>query len=1518
MTFASLLPLIALVGVPIIIILYLMKPKGVRKVVPSVLLWKNAERNERSTTFSKKLIKNILMFIEILALLFLMLAAMSPAIKRNVSGSSKSTILVIDTTGSMQFQDEGTDTRFESAIRDAKDFVETSSGEVSIISCGETIEVLANKSRDKQKLKRLLSGIKPTDTSGDIRDAEGIMESLECEDIIVFTDGAGAANLKDITSKLSLDIKVYGKPSSNAGLTQMSMKKNADGLYDIAVGYQTKGVTEASFDITLYDAEGSLLDVRSISLSEDSSNTILSLGKDVKGDYVRAELTGFGEDGLSRDNTAYAVKTDTSLASAYFVGAGNTFYEKAYQAVAGEAIVKVTSDSDVPDAEKNVLIYDKAELVTKNKNRLVQAYHPKDANVKKGAIVTVKTGDLINDMSDYTFGASNLYELDCPEWAEPLMVINEGTEDETVVAYYGEHDGVRQVVLGFDIRDSEYPLMAEFPIFVADSLTYLTDDSLVREKYLQAGESLSLSPSVSSNMKLTNLKGIAADLSEADIYKLEDSGKTEYFVTRFPSSEGDGTQDIQSMSYIKQADYGVRFGSLKKICLVIALLLIILDWIIYIRRKTHIKKPELIWRVVLTAFVVLSIIGVNLPGRKHKTTTIFLVDMSDSNIGSLQLEEDYLREKIKELPLGESYGIVTFGRNAITDQFVSSENEYYGLATNPDGTATNIEDAAAYAISLIPDNRLGRVVVLTDGKETVGDIGAVKDKLEKNDVELCGLLFEADYGKDVYIQNVDMPDKMATGDAYSIKVTVYSTYETSATLKLWDGSNLEEDSKVKLTKGENTFVLNNIAGDASIEQKTVTIEADGDTVSENNSMISAALVDAPEKILIISGVSEDSSGLVNILESLNKDVTVVSALSAPNSITEVLKYQTIILDDCHINDMPEELPLLLQTFVRDYGGGLICTGGRESYAPGGYKDTVLEEILPVDMTPKGIDEAPSLAMVMVIDCSGSMDSAGYDPITGQSTGGRKKIDVAVDAAKEAVNTLTRNDYVGVVAFSDRYEWKQKLVKVEDKEAIKDKIETLGIMGGTVIKPAVIEAANALKSADAGVKHILLLTDGEGETTDFNDAIDLINDNNITMSTIAIGSDSDTSLLERLADECGGRYYYSDSSTDVPKIFAEEVYLSGTAYYKNGDFSLYTSNSNLVSGLYEEGISNITGYIATSTKSGAREVITTCEDDPLLSSWQYGLGHSVALMTTASGDWNESLASQQDYLEMWKRILDYTSMENDLGKDAVSVYKRRGKIEISYTASSYSEDTSLVGVYTSPSGVSEELALEPGEPGNYTAAFEPKEMGVYTINIHRKEGDDIVASTTALETLEFSDEYRRDISNANFISFVEQYGRMLETDTKLYTKVKGVNQNKRDITDIIIVLAIILLLIDIVIRRFDLSRLLVRGSSVNNSGSSKLKSKKEVPAQTVNTVTGSGQQVSESTASGGGGFTTNAQNLNVQSSGNPGANNQTADSMIPNTAGKKNKKAKKQTAQEPVSAGLDTTTLLQKKKDRNLH
>ena len=91
---------------------------------------------------------------------------------------------------------------------------------------------------------------------------------------------------------------------------------------------------------------------------------------------------------------------------------------------------------------------------------------------------SVRSGNgvkMLGSISDFSFGASNLKKLNTPEWAVPFMTVNEGTEEEATVGYFGEHDGIREIVLGFDVRDSEFPLMAEFPIFIADAMNYLAD-----------------------------------------------------------------------------------------------------------------------------------------------------------------------------------------------------------------------------------------------------------------------------------------------------------------------------------------------------------------------------------------------------------------------------------------------------------------------------------------------------------------------------------------------------------------------------------------------------------------------------------------------------------------------------------------------------------------------------------------------------------------------------------------------------------------------------------------------------------------------------------------------------------------------------------------------------------------------------------------------------------------------------------------------------------------------------------
>ena len=1591
MAFGTLLPLIALVGVPVIILLYMMKPKGKRKVIPSLLLWKDRERYDTEVTFARKLIKNILLILEILALLFLIFAAMSPKLKLG-GATREDALLVIDTSGSMQFLSDGTKggsgkTRFEEALSDARDYVELSSGNISIMSAGEKVELLANTISDKQKLLRALSDIEVTDGQGDINKAESIFRSLTIDRIIVYTDADGAEKLQGLAETLPMEVRVYGKEAANVGITQVSVKSTGDGIYDVAIGLNKAGEQEAEFDLSLYDEDGSLLEVRTVNTADRSQETVLMLDKAIKGDYIRAEISGihFNDnnlvDGLERDNTGYASIRNQSGKTAYLVGVGNTYLEKAYLAATGENVIKVAADSEIKDESTGAIaIYDRADLVTSEYSRFVQAYHPSEAEFIEGAVVTVRTGQLINDMSDYTFGAGKLSVLDLPEWAEPLMVIAGENSEEKVVAYYGEQNGIRQIVLGFDIRDSEYPLMAEFPIFIADAVGYLSDESMLRDEYIQAGSTVSVSPSVSADAELKEAVAgsgkavpIGGSIDHAGLYGLtykkeegsSQTEKTEYFVARYPVSEGDGTGTAESMSYAVQAEPGVRMSSLRRLALIIALLLLIADLMVFLFRFSLSKDEEkgiagklkslgrcFLSRgilenaavILLIILVALSIIEPALPSLKKKTATIFVLDMSDSAISTLPEQEAYLRRMINELPSGELLGVVTFGQNAVTEQFLTDDVAFSQIATAPDGTGTDIQGAIEYAAALLPDERTGRIVVLTDGKETIGDINGCLDILSSSGIELCGVLLDTGIAEDVYVEDVDMPEKLASGDAYVIKATIYSSIETDAVLSIWNGSELEEQKSVKLNKGDNTFLIDGVAGDSAVEEKRITVEAAGDKVDNNNSAVVAALVEAPQKVLLISGVNEDSSGFEHLLHTINTDVTTVSAINAPDNLISLLKYKTIIIDNAYITDLPEGFVNSISSYVKDYGGGLITTGGMESYAPGGYKDTPLEEVLPVDMLPKGVDEAPSMAMVMVIDCSGSMSGGDYDPATGV-TSGRSKIDVAVDAAIEAVESMNRSDYVGVVTFSDNFDWRQPLVLLEDKDAVIETIEGIGIMGGTVIKPAVDSAATEIAKLDVGVKHILLLTDGQGETTDFDDVIKKINDNGITLSTVAVGSDSGTKLLEHLADKCGGRYYYSDSSSNIPKIFAEEVYLSGSTYYKKGDFAIHVNGSNkLVEGLYADGLPNISGYIGTTTKGAAREIITTDQDDPLLSGWQYGLGHTVAWMTNASGTWNESLSQMDDYAEMWKKILDYARMEGDLGQDIVDVYKRRDKLEISYTAADYSEATKVTGICTFPSGESIELPLLSEKPGYYTASFEPDEFGVYTVNIKRYEEDELVASATAIETLQFSDEYRQDISSAGFVSFVESHGRMLEMDSKVYTKILSKKRSRKDTTVYFIILAMVLLLAVICIRRFDLGRRMAnafagRGKAAAVKGRAGRGRKKGTVGEgqtltseeQIQNIAGQGISGQNLAGQGMSGQNTAAQNMvgsntagqgmsghNISGQGMSGqAEYGQADAGEESGRGKgrHNRRSKKQ--EVPADAGLDTSALLKKKKDRNL-
>lgn len=1512
MTFSTMWPLVFLVAVPVIIIIYMLRPKGKKMMVPSLMLWKNAEVNSSSMSFVKKLLKNILMILEILAAILLVLALMSPFIRTGLGKHSVRTLIVIDTSGSMKHKElSGSEkSRFDSAISEILDYAASSDGSLSVITVSDSASIVVANSTDRIRNRKAISSIECTDAEGTISDARGVIESLEVDHIIIYTDGGGASGIGTIAEDLGAEVRVIGAPVGNAAVLSVSAAVTEAGLYDIAADIYLYGGETSSLDVSFYDASDNLLSVRSVNLEQNTGRTVIIKGVKAEGGYVKTEISGMQSDSIQEDNISYAILNSRTSVPAYLTGRGNTYLEKAYKAASGQELIKLDDVSALAEADKGIVFSESGRENFLDSGCMIINDKESAAGTIEGGYIKSSESELTRGLASFSFGAGDVSYYNLPDWATEFLTL-----DDKCVGYYGINNNHREIVIGFDIRNTEFPLMAEFPVFIANSVDFLSDNSFVNAPYITAGDELMISPTAGDDAVIKYVGKDTGDKlslkSEAEysgLIEVSADGRKEYISVRFPAGESDGTVTTASVpGYVEKT--GVSMSSLRRILLVVVLILLIVDWIIFVRRNRKFNSLQLAVRIILTLFVLLSVIGVHLPGRRNKTATIFVLDMSHSVAELRPQMEDYLKDKLKNIPPRNEYGILTFGRDAMSEQFLTDMPGFLELGTNPDATATDIESAVRNAAAMIPDSYSGRIVILTDGQETLGDIAKTRELLDGAGIELDSVIFETEEKNDVYISSAEMPERLYPGDRYSLVVNIYSSYETDAKVSVRQGSVDKASSEVHLKPGSNTYLFSIVAGENPIEENDIVVYAEGDQVAENDSYSVASTVSVSPKVLLVSGLTQDSTGMEALLKEINQDVTTVSVINMPDTLESMLTYKTIILDNCYKPDMPEGFLNNVETYVRDYSGGLIVCGGDESFAPGGYRGTPLETVLPVDMTPRGITEAPSMAMVMVMDNSGSMSSpVEYNTMTGQADG-RSKLAIAIAAAIGAIENLMDEDYVGVLTFDDKYNWVQEVAKVgEVRDDAINEVRNIPMGGGTTIQPALLEAIDKISEVDAGIKHILLLTDGQGETKDFSESISKANENGITISTIAVGGDSDSELLKEIADKCGGRYYFSNSASEVPRIFAEEVYMSGNTYYKEGEYELAVKSGNdLVKGLYGDGIPMITGYIATSSKPAATEIILSDEEDPILCSWQYGLGRTISWCSTASGTWNEDFVGLTDYAEMWRRMLDYTSYQQSSTGDYVRVDRSREKLLIQYTAGDFGEETEIEGIITSPQGETERIEFTSDSPGHYSASTAPTEPGVYNINVRRSENGEVVSSQNAIATVHFSDEYRF-LSNDRYINYVNETGKILTVKDKVFGKVRVKKVGKKEITDFLIMAALLLLMFDIIVRRFNLSMpdMKRRKKAAGRGGKKEtVDGQGVVPTEDVTSepVNEQWQPVNSGISSG---LSMPQQEMVPQQNTVP-----VPDAKRSRKADKKAKRASKNAA----PAALDTSALLKKKQDR---
>ncbi len=1402
MIFENLWPLAFLAAVPVIIILYLLKPKGEDYLISSNLLWQKLLKNEQSKTFFEKFVHNLLMYLQILVILLLVVALMSPYIRsEGQSGGRK--ILLFDTSGSMQHMTDAGMTRLEEAVAQAGDYVRTAEHtSISIVTEDALgVRVLAVDMTDTDRLLRTLQEIACSDSGGSLVQAQGTLDALVGDDaanaaeLLVYTDGAGASEFDELYSSAGKELYVFGGASSNVANEYTVFTKREDGLYDVMVSVVNYSDSSVTFDVSLYDEGENLIALKQMQLGPSKSDYCLFEQVEWQGQTLKSCIDGITYDGgasdsLTADNVSEAVKSTANQVKGLLVGEGNIFIEKAYLAITGESIAKAATDT-IDD--NNVVIYDAGQIPeTEGKNRLIFGDAGKEnTGTLENVVLTMKDCDLTAGLSGFTIGVNTAFSFTLPEGAESFLEYN-----GKCAGYYREQDGVKEVVVGFDLRESDFPLRAEFPVFLSNVMVYLTDTSWLAQNVYYAGEQIVLQPWAEPDAVMSD-----GQPGKAGLYQVGNGEHEETYVVRFQTvTESDGRQTADSVGSTETLRIQKVKRAARNLFLLLALLFLLVEWIVYVRQMRYRGRFYLILRGAVAVCVALALLGIQIPFGNSRTATVFVVDFSDSNAQNIQSAEKYLQSAIAKMPAGNAYGIVTFGKNALVEQFLTEEGHYGGLLTLPEKTATNFEEAVSKALTMIPGDYSGRLVVLTDGKQTRGDIGRMGQALSKGEVEFLTLLYEDEETSDAYVDNVSLPSYLHPGDKYAIHVLVESNYDTDAVIEIYRGSVRTASNSVHLNRGSNRFVfsaqVDAKTDSGSMENLRVQVRAPGDTCAENDSYSAYSVVEAAPKILLISGQGVEVSAFDSVLDAAGCDYHVVSALNAPDDIKAMLAYKAMILVDTYIDDLPEGFLDNLEAYVKDYGCGFICCGGEDSFALGGYRNTALETVLPVDMMPRSLNEIPSMAMVMVVDHSGSM-------IGEAAESGASNLDVAIKAAAVAVDNLRDSDYVGVLTFDDQYEWQVELTGAEDKETIKDEIMKIGAGGGTTIKPALLEACETISDSDASIKHVVLLTDGMGETDNFQDVINAYTAEGITLSTVAVGSLSDTQLLEKLAKECDGRYYYSDLASDIPKIFAREVFLGSDSYIQNGVFSLKVRQSHeLTKNLFMDGWPVVYGYIASTPKTASVPVIVSADkENPILTVWQYGLGRAVAWNSDVTGEWSGAFAGEEDYVQMWKRIVDYSTGNVDMGEDRVDVVTAGEQTEITYQTDDYRSGTEVLVTMIDPEGNTVEEKFHATAPGEYKAELPTSQTGLYHFNIRRSEDGEMQSYLTTAAAVQFSDEYKFDVNTDAYLRFVEQYGRIITEQDNVFTRIATGARERYSLTNWLIILSVCLFVTDVALRRF---------------------------------------------------------------------------------------------------------------------
>lgn len=237
---------------------------------------------------------------------------------------------------------------------------------------------------------------------------------------------------------------------------------------------------------------------------------------------------------------------------------------------------------------------------------------------------------------------------------------------------------------------------------------------------------------------------------------------------------------------------------------------------------------------------------------------------------------------------------------------------------------------------------------------------------------------------------------------------------------------------------------------------------------------------------------------------------------------------------------------------------------------------------------------------------------------------------------------------------------------------------------------------------------------------------------------------------------------------------------------------------------DDGCPALLGYVAATAKQTADVILESDREDPVLSTWQYGLGRTVAWNSDGNNEWTAQYAAWDNYPMLWSNIINYVISDSELGDDDLEVVKEGNTASITYQTKDYDKDTKVKAVVTDENGNAKEVALDAVKPGVFGTDLDVSEVGVYSVSIRKMSGGEIVKNYNTAYANQYSAEYQFSDSNTDLAFFVKQAaGQEITLSDNIWKQNQNTVKSRVSLTVPLLVLAIFLFLLDIIIRRFSI-------------------------------------------------------------------------------------------------------------------